>query len=43
MSFTFPNVDPWRFSGTITENGAIEGTASSAQGSVPLTFNPSQG
>jgi hypothetical protein len=43
MSFTFPNVDPWRFSGTITEDGAIEGTASSAQGSVPLTFNPSQG
>jgi hypothetical protein len=43
MSFTFPNVDPWRFSGNITEAGTIEGSASSAQGSVPLTFNPSQG
>jgi hypothetical protein len=39
MSFTFPNVDPWRFSGNIAGDDAIEGVTSSAQGSVPLTFN----
>lgn len=42
VSFTFPNVDPWRFSGKISADGTeIEGAASSAQGTVRLTFRPS--
>ena len=40
VSFTFPNVDPWRFSGNLTGDDTIEGVASSAQGSVRLTFRP---
>jgi hypothetical protein len=38
ISWQFPNVDPWSFRGTITEDGEITGTTSSAQGGVPLTF-----
>jgi len=40
MSFTLPNVDPWRFSGTVNANGTISGSLSSAQGSVGVTFSP---
>ncbi|MGD8339585.1 MAG: hypothetical protein PVH89_02315, partial [Gammaproteobacteria bacterium] len=40
FSWTFPNVDPWRFTGSMTDNGELAGTTSSAQGSVPLTFRP---
>jgi hypothetical protein len=41
MSFTFPNVDPWRFSGDISADGTeIVGVASSVQGSARLTFSP---
>ena len=40
MSFTLPNIDPWRFSGEITEDGTIVGVVSSAQGGLPVTFRP---
>jgi hypothetical protein len=40
MNFTFPNVDPWRFSGQINaDEGTISGATSSAQGGVPVTFH----
>ena len=39
FSWQFPNVDGWRYSGNITEDGAIEGTSSSAQGTVYLNFH----
>jgi hypothetical protein len=39
--WTFPNVDGWRFTGQINEAGEIEGSTSSAQGSVPLVFRKS--
>jgi len=38
ISFTFPNVDPWRFSGSISEDGTIAGVTSSVQGSARLTL-----
>ncbi len=38
INFTFPNVDPWRFAGEITEDGTITGVVSSAQGGLPVTF-----
>jgi hypothetical protein len=41
MSFTFPNADPWRFGGEIDMQAqAISGATSSAQGGVPVTFEP---
>jgi hypothetical protein len=38
MSFTFPNIDPWRFAGEITEDGTINGLVFSIQGGMPATF-----
>lgn len=38
MSFTLPNIQPWRFSGEVTDGGTIVGVLSSAQGGVPVTF-----
>jgi len=40
MSFTFPNVDPWRFQGEITADGTISGVVNSSQGGLPITFRP---
>ena len=40
FSWTFPNVDPWRFNGSIDDNGELQGSTGSAQGTVPLTFRP---
>jgi hypothetical protein len=40
-SWTFPNVDGWRFTGQINQAGEIEGSTSSAQGSVALVFRKS--
>ncbi len=40
MSFTFPNVDPWRFQGEITADGTLSGVVSSSQGGLPITFKP---
>jgi hypothetical protein len=39
ISFTFPNADPWRFTGQIdVESKSISGATSSAQGGVRLAF-----
>ncbi|HEX5420788.1 MAG TPA: hypothetical protein VFY39_12375 [Gammaproteobacteria bacterium] len=38
MTFTFPNINPWRFAGKINDDGTITGIVSSAQGGLPLTF-----
>ncbi|MBN1240540.1 MAG: hypothetical protein JXB36_18705 [Gammaproteobacteria bacterium] len=40
ISFTLPNIDPWRFQGEITEDGTIQGIVASAQGGLPVTFRP---
>ncbi|HUF72782.1 MAG TPA: hypothetical protein VMR74_07790 [Gammaproteobacteria bacterium] len=41
MTFTFPNADPWSYSGSISlEDEAINGFSSSAQGGVELNFRP---
>jgi hypothetical protein len=36
--FTLPNVDPWRFSGELKEDGTLVGVLASSQGGVPVTF-----
>ena len=41
--FTLPNVDPWRFSGNLGEDGTIGGVVASAQGGVPVTFRRADG
>jgi hypothetical protein len=39
INFEFPNTQVWNFAGELSEDGrTIEGTASSAQGGVPVTF-----
>jgi hypothetical protein len=38
VSFTLPNVDPWRFAGTVSAEGTLTGIVSSAQGGLPVTF-----
>jgi hypothetical protein len=41
MSFTFPNADPWSYSGTVNlGDEAITGFTRSAQGGVELNFRP---
>jgi hypothetical protein len=41
MTFTFPNADPWSFTGTVNvADGTITGFTSSAQGGVELNFRP---
>jgi hypothetical protein len=41
ISFTFPNADPWSYSGTISvEDRSITGFTRSAQGGVELNFHP---
>jgi len=38
LSFTLPNIDPWRFQGELKEDGTITGVVASAQGGLPVTF-----
>ena len=38
MRFTLPNIDPWSFTGELTDDGTIVGVVGSAQGSMPVTF-----
>ena len=38
MDFTFPNVDPWNASLTLTEEGTLEGGIFNIQGTMPVTF-----
>jgi hypothetical protein len=41
MRFTFPNADPWSFTGSISlEDRSLSGYTSSAQGGVELVFRP---
>jgi len=41
MRFTFPNADPWSFTGTVNlQDNTITGFTSSAQGGVELNFEP---
>jgi hypothetical protein len=40
--FTLPNVDPWRFAGTLSD-GTLTGVVASAQGGVPVTFRKQAG
>ena len=39
MDFTFPNVDPWNASLTLTEEGTLEGGIFNIQGTMPVTFH----
>ena len=38
LDFTFPNVDPWNASVTLTEDGTLEGGIFNIQGTMPVTF-----
>jgi hypothetical protein len=38
VSFTFPNVDPWRASVKLTDDGNLTGDIFSIQGTMPVTF-----
>jgi hypothetical protein len=38
VKFTFPNVDPWSFTGKLTPEGDLAGVVASAQGAMPVTF-----
>lgn len=38
VSFTLPNVDPWRVAGELTDQGTIAGNVFSIQGGMPVTF-----
>ncbi|HEX7080502.1 MAG TPA: hypothetical protein VF329_05770 [Gammaproteobacteria bacterium] len=38
LEFTFPNVDPWSATVTLTEDGTLEGGIYSIQGTMPVTF-----
>lgn len=40
VDFTFPNIDPWNASLTLTEDGMLEGGIFSIQGTMPVTFRP---
>jgi hypothetical protein len=41
MRFTFPNADPWSYTGTVNlRDNTITGATSSAQGGVELNFRP---
>lgn len=41
MSFTLPNIQPWRFAGEVRDDGTLVGVVSSAQGGLPVTFERS--
>jgi hypothetical protein len=43
LRFTLPNIDPWSFTGELTEEGTIVGFVGSAQGSLPVTFGRTSG
>jgi len=43
VRFTLPNIDPWNFTGQLTDEGTIAGVVGSAQGSVPVTFRRATG
>jgi hypothetical protein len=38
ISFELPNIQPWNFSGMLTEDGTIEGIVFGIQGGAPVTF-----
>ncbi len=38
IDFTFPNVDPWNASITLTDEGTLEGGIFNIQGTMPVTF-----
>jgi len=43
VTFTLPNIDPWRFGGQVTDEGTLVGIVSSAQGGLPVTFRRTSG
>jgi hypothetical protein len=43
VRFTLPNIDPWSFTGELTDEGTIAGFVGSAQGSLPITFRRASG
>jgi hypothetical protein len=43
VTFTLPNIDPWRFGGEVTSEGTLVGIVSSAQGGLPVTFRRASG
>jgi hypothetical protein len=43
VRFTLPNIDPWNFTGQLTDEGTLVGVVGSAQGSTPVTFRRTAG
>jgi hypothetical protein len=43
VRFTLPNIDPWNFTGQLTDEGTLAGFVGSAQGSLPVTFRRASG
>ncbi len=39
MRFQLPNIQPWRFTGKVADDGTIVGVLTSAQGGLPVTFH----
>ena len=42
LDFTLPNVDPWRVSTQLTDEGTLNGVVFSIQGGMPVTFRRSR-
>jgi hypothetical protein len=43
LRFALPNIDPWSFTGELTDEGTLVGFVGSAQGSLPGTFRRAPG